>query len=433
LIVPAVSVSFALSISAAEAFCGPSFNLLGSSPVSCLSLSASKMSGKEGVKKRVVILGAGLHGVSTAYHLAKKGGNSLDITVVERSGVAAAASGKAGGFLARDWGSGPTDALHKISFRMHAELAKELNIESFRPIQTLSVSGGRKGKNAAPWLNGKASSTHMDSNTAQVTPLEVATKMMEAAQKMGTKMKIGEAEGLVRGDDGSVQGVVLRNEADPVPCDCLVVAMGPWSGPLGEDWFDIPVPMEGIKSTSIVYHENEAVRQNPFALFCQEDSNGCHLEVYPRPNGDVYVCGCGGSDYVSGDRLRRGGDCADPEKIQANPQRVKAASASLRAMAPDVARGEPDVAQACMRPCPPDGLPIMGSVPGTQGTAFLNCGHNCWGILWGPVSGLLMSELILEGRCSTCSISAFSPERFGGQRKGTRGRKKGQEPVGEQW
>eukprot|EP00955_Chlamydomonas_euryale_P015631 167293-Chlamydomonas_euryale.AAC.1 len=32
-------------------------------------------------------------------------------------------------------------------------------------------------------------------------------------------------------------------------------------------------------------------------------------QVYPRWNGEVYICGCGGSDYVSGARLRAGGDC----------------------------------------------------------------------------------------------------------------------------
>lgn len=37
--------------------------------------------------------------------------------------------------------------------------------------------------------------------------------------------------------------------------------------------------MQGIKSTSVVYDDCEPVRTEPFALFCAEDSNGCHLEV----------------------------------------------------------------------------------------------------------------------------------------------------------
>jgi len=108
--------------------------------------------------------------------------------------------------------------------------------------------------------------------------------------------------------------------------------MGPWSGPLVEDWFDVPFPIQGIKSTSLIYEDCTSIKADPYACFCEEDRNGCHLEIYPRPNGDVYVCGIGGSDYVTGDRLRPGGDCDAPEKIEADPQRVQAASSSLSSL-----------------------------------------------------------------------------------------------------
>lgn len=71
---------------------------------------------------KVVILGAGIHGASVAYHLSTKFG--ILPTVVERVSIAAAASGKAGGFLAREWGSGTTQQLHQVSFDMHEVLGK---------------------------------------------------------------------------------------------------------------------------------------------------------------------------------------------------------------------------------------------------------------------------------------------------------------------
>ncbi len=43
--------------------------------------------------------------------------------------------------------------------------------------------------------------------------------------------------------------------------------------------------MQGVKSTSIVYHDLDAIRKEPYACFCQEDENNCHLELYPRVNG----------------------------------------------------------------------------------------------------------------------------------------------------
>ncbi len=53
--------------------------------------------------------------------------------VIERSSVGAAASGKAGGFLAKGWGDGgSTQQLHRVSFEMHEALAQKLGIKSFR-------------------------------------------------------------------------------------------------------------------------------------------------------------------------------------------------------------------------------------------------------------------------------------------------------------
>jgi hypothetical protein len=53
------------------------------------------------------------------------------------------------------------------------------------------------------------------------------------------------------------------------------------------DWFGMTLPMEGVKSTSVVYKDLEPIRTEPFACFCAEDINDCHLELYPRPNGEV--------------------------------------------------------------------------------------------------------------------------------------------------
>jgi glycine/D-amino acid oxidase-like deaminating enzyme len=109
---------------------------------------------------------------------------------------------------------------------------------------------------------------------------------------------------------------------------------------------------------------------------------------------------------------------------------VLAARAALRGMT-SLADGEPAVTQACMRPCAPDALPIMGAVPGVPG-AFVACGHNCWGILWSLVSGLSMAELMVSGT-SAVDLSDFSLARFISRADAGRGRKQGQTAVGEQW
>ena len=72
--------------------------------------------------QKVVILGAGIHGASVAHYLSSRFG--IFPTVVERVSVAAAASGKAGGFLARELGSAATQQLHQVSFDLHEKLGR---------------------------------------------------------------------------------------------------------------------------------------------------------------------------------------------------------------------------------------------------------------------------------------------------------------------
>lgn len=145
----------------------------------------------------------------------------------------------------------------------------------------------------------------------------------------------------------------------------------------------------------------------------------------------MYICGCGGSDYVKGDRLRSTGDCARSELIHADPKRIQAASSSLKSMS-SLGDAKPDVAQACMRPCTSDGMPVMSAIPGFEG-AYVSAGHNCWGILWGPVSGLCMAEFVMTGTSKTVDLNPFSLSRFMKRSASTRGRKMINTNVGEQW
>src|SRR6516162_1653880 len=85
--------------------------------------------------QRIVIAGGGAIGTALAYFLSRRGAQAV---VVERHEVAGSASGKSGGFLARDWCRGSAlDALARRSFDLHAELADALgNPWGYRRLDT---------------------------------------------------------------------------------------------------------------------------------------------------------------------------------------------------------------------------------------------------------------------------------------------------------
>ena len=56
------------------------------------------------------------------------------------------------------------------------------------------------------------------------------------------------------------------------------------------------------------------------------------------------------------------------------------------------------------------------------------------GIAWAPATGKAMAELVLHGRSDCIDLDPFDPARFTPTAdRGTRGRKRRGENVGEQW
>src|SRR5258706_6551016 len=129
--------------------------------------------------RHVIVCGAGVVRASIAYFLARPGSA---VTVVERSGVACAASGKSGGFLALDWCDGsPLGPLARASFALHAQLARQLGADyGYRRMDTFMLSASERGaaggthRLAAPaWLDGAGVVTAAlgsPETTAQVHP-----------------------------------------------------------------------------------------------------------------------------------------------------------------------------------------------------------------------------------------------------------------------
>ena len=208
---------------------------------------------------RVLICGGGVIGASIAYFLSRRGARPI---VIERTGLACAASGKSGGFLALDWCDGtPLEALARRSFALHAKLAEEIGGDwGYRRLATYAGFAGAQeaGRHsgsvyALDWLSDRVSlSQRLGSaeTTAQVHPGRFTAAMMRAAQAGGAELRLGCVTGVLRGTSGaSVQGVLVDGEI--VVGDALVIAMGPWSI-LAADWLPLPAVF-GLKGHSLVF------------------------------------------------------------------------------------------------------------------------------------------------------------------------------------
>jgi glycine/D-amino acid oxidase-like deaminating enzyme len=196
---------------------------------------------------RVLICGGGVIGASIAYFLSLR---QVEAVVIERTGVACAASGKSGGFLALDWCDGsPLAPLARRSFELHAELAAEFDGRwSYRRLDTLSVVASARRKLTSSrhpglpdWVAREAM-LHQKlgtvKTTAQVNPAEFTSGMMDAAIDRCARLHIGCVTGIARSSDESrIAGAVVDGAL--VEGDAVVVAMGPWSA-FAAQWLPLP-------------------------------------------------------------------------------------------------------------------------------------------------------------------------------------------------
>lgn len=139
-----------------------------------------------------------------------------------------------------------------------------------------------------------------------------------------------------------------------------------------------------------------------FLAYRGTDGKSQEPEIYPRPNGEVYVCGASTPTPLPSFADQVLPDAGAPARLH------EAAAAASR----HLAQAEVLREQACYLPCSPVGTPAIGPVRGVRGL-YVAAGHSCWGILNAPATGLALAELIVDGEASCVSLRAFEPTRAG--------------------
>src|SRR5580704_6050789 len=351
----------------------------------------------------VLICGGGVIGASIAYFLSCRG---VAATVIESTGIACAASGKSGGFLARDWCDGsPLAPLARRSFDLHAELAERIAGDwGYRRLDTYGGFAGYPSRGSAyqlGWMSGEvtvAQAIGSPETTAQVHPGQFTAAMMRAAEGHGAELRIGRVTGIAR-RQGRAIGVEIDGEL--LEGDAVVIAMGPWSI-LAALWLPLPAVF-GLKGHSLVFDTGTQIPAEAAFLEYREPDTGNVLtpELFPRNDGTTYVCGISGEDVVP----------IDPARVAPDGGAIYRLEAMCRSLSPVLAAAPIIARQACFRPVTRDGLPLIGPVPGVAG-AYVATGHSVWGILNAPATGEAMTELIVDGTAQAVDLSPFNPARL---------------------
>lgn len=309
----------------------------------------------------------------------------------------------------------PLAEFARAGFQLHQELRPLLLEESgvdigyrenpvIHPAFTAAEAGTlqsyalerHQGAPTVQWLEGQAlwnvePRLHRDmlgalvTHQAQVLAYRFVLALARAAEQHGMEMRHGEVVGLERQAERII-GVQLRN-GETLTTPTVVLAMGPWSQHAAA-WVGLRLPIYPVRGQLL------------------------KLRV-PDPQLRATISYGGMYLVHKADGLTLAGTTEEHDSGFVNQPTAAGRQAILEAalkMAPGLEEAQV-VGQVCgLRPCSPDGLPLIGPVPGWQ-RVYLVAGHFRSGMLLSTISTRCIANLIIDGR-SPVSLAAFDPSRF---------------------
>ncbi|WP_157230780.1 NAD(P)/FAD-dependent oxidoreductase [Kiloniella laminariae] len=207
-------------------------------------------------KASLVVIGGGILGCSTAYHLAKQG--KEDVLLLERRDLATASSSQAAGLMFRISSKPAVDCLSRRTFELLSEL-EEITGDGldFKAVGSLRVAESEANKasllkilNRAgaegisvetvdrqwrsemlPWFSAADDAlTVFFKEEGYIDSYRLTRAYAKAARLFGVEIKTGVSVRGIRVVNGVVTGV--ETDQGVVACDSVVVAGGSWSNDL---------------------------------------------------------------------------------------------------------------------------------------------------------------------------------------------------------
>lgn len=364
-----------------------------------------------------VIIGGGVMGASTAYHLALKG--FTDVVLLEREPFfGMGATGKCAGGIRYQFSTEVNIKLSQVSLpmldRFHEEtgqaidlrkcgylfiLTNEANVEKFKAnVQLQHRLGiatewldGDEVRRMAPLLQAEdvLAGTYYGED-GLVDPNSVVNGYITAGRRRGvTALTEVEVTGIVT-RNGRITGVETNDGV--IACEMVVNAAGPWSA-LVSAMVDIPLPVTPVRRQMLTTTPLPEIPPDfPFIV----DFN---QSLYYHREGDGLLTGMSNPSQEPGFDENID-DSWELAHMEAAIKRLPALASARRLSA-----------WAGLYEVTPDAHPIIGPVRDLDGY-YMVTGFSGHGFMHGPAAGLLLAENIIDGRPHTMDISMLDYYRF---------------------
>ena len=366
----------------------------------------------------VVIVGAGIMGMSTAYHLARR--RAGRVVVLERAEVCSGSTALASGGIRHQYANRIGIELTRRSIETYEHFADEFGVDPhFRQhgyliLVTTDAEQAQAERNVAlqqslgvdvrllspreterrfPYLaTDDLRGATYSPRDGYADPYLATTAIAARARELGVTIRTGcEVVGVTRTPD-RVEGVVTPE--GPVAAPVVVIATGAWSGVVGRlAGVDIPVaPLRRSKFITAPFPFDRIPEATPFVI-------DPHLGISLRREGPGILLGIGRREEAGSFSTALDWGLAEPLVERAVRRAPVLADAQLMRT------------WSGLYEMTPDQTGIVSAVPGAAGLHVI-AGFSGHGFMQGPAVGACIAELILDGAATTVDISAFRPSRF---------------------
>jgi sarcosine oxidase subunit beta len=369
----------------------------------------------------VVVIGGGVMGASAAYHLAARG--VRDVVLLESQPFfGQGATGKCAGGIRYQFSTAINVRLSQLSLPMLDRFEDEtgqaigLRYDGYMLLATTEENVAEFRRNVAlqhslgvptEWLSGDevrrrvpqlraddvlAATFHAGDGLAD--PHGVVAGYISAGRRLGVRAF---TDAPVTGIDVAHGRVIaVRTPLGRVACQTVVNAAGPWAG-LVADMAGVALPITPVRRQMLTTSPLPQLAPDfPFVIDFARS-------LYFHREGGGLLTGMSNPDQAPG---------FDESVDQAwELTHLEAAVDRL----PLLAHAGLQAHWAGLYEVTPDAHPIIGRVPGLEGFVVVT-GFSGHGFMHGPIAGLLVSEIVLDGRAHTLDISELSYERFEARR-----------------